>query len=592
MRVPGSLGKVIHAMRFLLDKQEKMVAVFLLAASLVISLLEVIGLAIIIPVLELSKDYGYVHRSKYLSYIYNLFGFSSEPAFIVFMVGLVLLFYIIKNLSNLYYTDYTFKYAYRVALRISHFTFNFIYSKSLNDFHQGSYSQYYIDIQNNTQKFTLSIINPLIQLVTEFFVVAIISIGIGIYSPQIFLLVICILVPLSVSIYQLTKSRLHKLGDELAMYDPLTAKYLHQGLSGFTDIVLLDKKDFFVYKYLDAVHNTNRINIKRTFFNTIPSKVFDVSAILAVALIVTYSVITHANNAELFLTLSIFVISSYRIMPSLNRIMNSLMSIKTNLYVCDILCDIEEQQRNRPQARVKGNEQALTFLEEIDIRNLSFSYNQNFGIEDLNIKINKGESIGLVGKSGSGKTTILNLLLRFLEETKGGIYVDGVKIGDEHTLSWRSKIGYVQQNTFIMDDSIRNNVAFGEPVVDEERLARVLELASLKDFVASLKEGLDTRLGEQGAKLSGGQRQRIGIARSLYRNAEILIFDEATSALDTQTEKEITDSIKKLNEEHITMILIAHRYSTLNHCDRIYELQHGKVISVSSYDQLVNKHTH
>lgn len=210
-------------------------------------------------------------------------------------------------------------------------------------------------------------------------------------------------------------------------------------------------------------------------------------------------------------------------------------------------------------------------------------------LKDINLKIKKGEKIGIVGSSGSGKTTLMNVLLRFYYEDHGAIRIDGVKLGPEHLIDWRKKIGYVKQDIFLLDATIRENIAFGEGIIDDHRLALAIKQASLEKFIESLPEGLETNIGEKGSKLSGGQRQRISIARSLYRNADILIFDEATSALDNQTELEVTESIDSLSEVNKTIFIIAHRVTTLRNCDRIYDLKEGAIAGIYSYTELVEK---
>ena len=192
--------------------------------------------------------------------------------------------------------------------------------------------------------------------------------------------------------------------------------------------------------------------------------------------------------------------------------------------------------------------------------------------------------------SGSGKTTLMNLLLRFYSQQGGDIKVDGIPLTAEYTEAWHRLVGYVKQDTFLMESSLRDNIALGEEHPDEQRLAYALEQASLADFVKSLPLGLDTLAGERGAKLSGGQRQRIGIARAMYKQTQILVMDEATSALDNQTEREVNEAINKLSGTDITILIIAHRITTLRQCDRIYELKNGRIAAVYTYDELIAKH--
>ncbi|MEP7170954.1 MAG: ATP-binding cassette domain-containing protein, partial [Bacteroidota bacterium] len=241
-----------------------------------------------------------------------------------------------------------------------------------------------------------------------------------------------------------------------------------------------------------------------------------------------------------------------------------------------------------PGVRITGLQ---VFEKEIMIRDVSFRFpdSDQAVINHLSFTIKKGEKIGFVGTSGSGKTTLMNILLRFYIENTGDVLVDGVKLTRDNMSGWRKKIGYVKQDIFLIDGTVKENIAFGEDEVDEVRLMKAIKQASLDKFVQSLPEGVNTLIGEHGSRLSGGQKQRIGIARSLYRNAEILIFDEATSALDNATEQEVTESIDSLSETNKTIFIIAHRITTLKNCDKIYELKNGEISGMHKYHELMEK---
>jgi ABC-type bacteriocin/lantibiotic exporter with double-glycine peptidase domain len=233
----------------------------------------------------------------------------------------------------------------------------------------------------------------------------------------------------------------------------------------------------------------------------------------------------------------------------------------------------------------------MKFNDSIELNSINYYYKDenNLVINDLSIKISKGKAIGIIGRSGSGKTTLINILLRFYYEKSGSIYVDGIKLTKENEKNWRNIIGYVKQDVFIMDGTIAQNIAFelDEHLIDYNKMNHVLKIASLSSFINSLPDNINTRVGENGALLSGGQRQRIAIARALYNDCEILIFDEATSALDMETEKEIADAINILEKENKTLIIIAHRYTTLKKCEVIYQMEDGKISNSYTYEELM-----
>ena len=283
-----------------------------------------------------------------------------------------------------------------------------------------------------------------------------------------------------------------------------------------------------------------------------------------------------------------FAAAAYRLMPSMNRLLNSVNYINNNqvsIYNLNLYEDLI-----KPDV-TSQNSQPVLFNESIELKHISFQFpgTGKKVLSDLSITVKKGEKIGLVGSSGSGKSTIMNLLLRFFHENSGEILVDGKKLTNDQIVSWRNLIGYVKQDIFLIDGSIRENITLDDPEPDVNRLRNAIRQASLEDLVNSRPEGVESRIGEKGSQLSGGQRQRIGIARSLYRNAEILIFDEATSALDSATELEVSKAIDSLSEIHKTVFIIAHRITTLKNCDRIYELKDGQVSGIYTYQELIAK---
>jgi ABC-type bacteriocin/lantibiotic exporter with double-glycine peptidase domain len=290
------------------------------------------------------------------------------------------------------------------------------------------------------------------------------------------------------------------------------------------------------------------------------------------------------GQAVAFLTT--YVVAAYRVLPSINRITLSLLSIKGYQYTLDT---VEEALFSETEQKAHVSE-SLNFERSISIESLSYKYpgREEETLNQVSFSIQKGECIGLVGPSGSGKTTLLNILLGFISPSSGGIRVDDTYLTPDRLDAWYRLIGYVQQEVFLLEGTLRENIAFGilKEDVDPSRLEVAIRRASLAQLVASIPGGMDAMIGERGANLSVGQKQRIGIARALYSGAQILIFDEATSALDAQTELEITESISSLSKEGFTIVIVAHRKSTLKHTHRIFELQKGNLQRETTYQEL------
>jgi ABC-type bacteriocin/lantibiotic exporter with double-glycine peptidase domain len=279
----------------------------------------------------------------------------------------------------------------------------------------------------------------------------------------------------------------------------------------------------------------------------------------------------------------------YRLVPSLNRIILSINSIRSYSFTFAHFGKINKELRthqsdDKETPSPSFQQEPLVFDQTIEFKNISFNYPnvEQETLLDLNLTIKKGENIGIIGQSGSGKSTFLNIILRLLQEQQGDVLVDNKKIGPENVAAWYKIISYVPQNIYLMEGDIISNIAFGisKDKVDHQLLNYVIDAAQLKTFISSLPNGMYTNIGDKGVKISGGQRQRIGIARALYNKAKILIFDEATSALDSETENQLTDSIRALYDQHITIIIVAHRLETLKYCNKIYKMDTGKLTQV------------
>ena len=286
-----------------------------------------------------------------------------------------------------------------------------------------------------------------------------------------------------------------------------------------------------------------------------------------------------ANITYFVPIISVFAVAAFRLLPSFNRITEYIGNIMyEKSAINSVYADLKEvDELNAMKKEADGEQRAITFDRAIDIQNLSFAYpgTDKYVLKNLNLCIEKKSSVAFIGQSGAGKTTLADIIMGLLEPSEGNVYVDGNSIYD-NLRGWHKVIGYIPQTIYLMDDTIRNNIAFGleKDEIDEKKLEHAVEQAQLTELIAGLEEGLDTQIGEMGIRLSGGQRQRIGIARALYHNPEILVLDEATSALDNETEKAVMDAIEALHGK-MTLIIIAHRLSTIKNCDYVYEIGNG-----------------
>lgn len=559
----------------------------ILALFLIASFLEVFGLASLIPVIQAAMDPSVIQEKWYIKPVFDFFGFESEQMFLLFLVIGIFVFFLFKNLFMLGVKYKQLKFTTDLSLKIIKRQFEKYYSLDYWKFNRIGVSTIMNHVNRIPDVFSSNYLYNYFQVFTEVIVIATIVVGIAIYKPILFLLMALVLGPATWLTYTSLKGKIQEYGENLDSLMPEGYSLINDSFKGYADLKLTGKEDMFMGKYYANRRKIYDLKVISGVLKDIPTKAIELIAISGVVLIFVYSLFISSQPEEILVLLGIFVAASYRVMPSVNRILSSMMAIKNNQYSVDRL-ELYKDYIEKLKSGYSNESKAISFEDTIEFSNLYFSYpdSDESLLQNINFKVHRGEKVGFVGRSGSGKTTLMNILLRFYEETSGCIKVDGVELTHEYHDSWRKKLGYVRQDVFIMDGNIEENITLGDKKTDHQKLERAIDLASLRDVVDELPDGVKTHVGEAGSRMSGGQKQRIGIARALYHEAEILVFDEATSALDNETEREITDAINKLSGTDITLFIIAHRVTTLKDCDRIYELSKGEIIGQHSYYEL------
>jgi len=571
----------------LLEHKKKAGMIFLMV--IVAGILEVFGLAVILPVISVAIDSSVIHSNVYLERFFSLLNFNNDTIFLFFLLVLLISIFILKNFFSTFIGFRQARYSYKISTDIARLQFVRYYNKDLQFFIDNNSNILYQNIRSASSWLSSFVLLPLISFFSESIVAITVITGMALYDTQIFIMVTVTLIPVFLLMYRLIKNKIQKLEINRASFEVEANKNLYQTLNGYIDVKLFNKDNYFIKLYLGFQEKLNDTQAKVTLLQSLPTKIIEITAILGVIVIIIYSKIFASESTSLIPLLSLYIIAAYRLMPSMNRMLVALMSIKSYQFTFDILKNIkEESSRENKQRREK-----ILFQKEIRLDSIRYTYPQatHSTLQDISITIKKGERIGFIGQSGAGKTTLINILLRFIKENKGSIVIDNeLQLVDENINVWRELIGYVKQNVFIIDGDFYENIAFGleRSLVNEEKMQQVIRSSKLDEVIKKLPNGLNTNIGENGTKLSGGQRQRIAIARALYKDAQILIFDEATSALDSETEKEITEAIDSLSAENKTMFIIAHRISTLKNCDKIVEMAHGKIMRVCSYQELIN----
>jgi ABC-type multidrug transport system fused ATPase/permease subunit len=548
--------------------------------------LDVLGLAAILPVATLVFDPTNIHKSAFIHSVFVNLGFESDNAFLYFILICFWLVFLFKNTAAAVISYLQSKFSYGVAADISQKQFENIMNHDLQYFNDHNSTNLVRNIQIMPFHFSTYLLLPTLILMSEIVVLIIILVGISLYNITVIGLMAVTLTPSFILTYKLIKSRTQFYEKERNRLNTELTKQAYQTIHGYIDVKLFNKEKYFM-----GIFKLNQTKFRRVFTNSftlnlIPSKIIELTAISAVIIMFAYTLYSPSARESISVMLPLFIAAAYRVMPSMNRMLIALGSIKGFQYVIQIIKDGLQPIPNNSQS----SSNKLNFNDNIEFREVSYQYpsGKKLSVDTLNLKVAKGSKIGIIGKSGSGKTTIINILLRFLKEQSGGLYIDNKKITVTEENQWRQLIGYVKQSVFIIDGDFYENIAFGvtREEIDIDKLNRVLKLSKLDEVVDKSPQGLSSNIGENGTKLSGGQRQRIAIARALYKEAQILVFDEATSALDSQTEKEITESIEAISKENKTMFIIAHRITTLKNCDVIYEMQEGKIIGSFTYEEI------
>lgn len=557
----------------LLDARQRVRAFWILLLTLINSVVEVAGLALIVPVIYLINDPSPIYRNKYLHYIFERSGFQEEQHFIFALIALLVVLFTLKNLFSIfvYYRQNQFAYDTSIGLierQMSHL-FSSSYLRVLD-----RNSNYIVrDIANIPGEFARNVLIPILRVTNEWIVVAVIVLGLMIYNVKIFLLIFLSIVPMVGLIMYATKRRADQISLRRNDIEPLSFKVAFEAVFSFADIRLYNKEHFFVKRVSSHFRKLYDIFLWIYTLQRVPNRVMETIIIIAIMLLYGVVILWMQDSTDrIFTVLLLFATAAYRVMPSLNEILASLILMRSSSYVFDIL--------NEHDIRFEAidRHEKVSFAETVELRDLDYSYpaSGEHILQKLNLTIYKGDMIGIFGETGSGKSTLAKILSQLLFQDSGELLVDGKPLEDQQ--GWHNTVAFVPQNFYLLNSSVSENIAFGynEQEIDRQLLQKVVCQAGLDDVIVRLEEGMNTTVGEFGAKLSGGQSQRLALARALYKGTELLILDESTSALDPETEHRLLETLRQLHrEEGLTVLIISHKRSTLSYCRRRFVLKGG-----------------
>lgn len=581
---------MLKKLGYIFDKKDKWKIAALLFAVVVGSFLELFGVTIFMPFINIIEKPQSIQTTWYLKWAYDLFQFRSAQGFLIGVSACIIVIYIVKNVYLIAEKSYIYRFSYNMQMKLSTRLLD-TYMKEPYTFHLNkNIATLQRSLQEDTSKFMQVVLYSL-ELVAELAVCFVLVVYLLFVSKSITIIVFGLLVLCVGSFLLFTKKYSRRLGQDNQGYQGKIYQWMNQALGGIKEIKILGRESFFTDAYYQYYAKFARgLRVARTI-SIIPKYVVEAVAIsgLLVAIIVKL-LFGEADMVYYIPQLTVFAVAAFRLMPSVGRInehaTNTLYALPSVDLVYHDLAEIADYVAKQDN-EVKED---WNLQKGIEVQHVTYYYPDTDEpvIDDASLFIEKGKTVAFIGASGAGKTTMVDVILGLLTPQKGKVCADGINV-HEKPKTFHAQVGYIPQVIYLSDDTIRNNIAFGvkEEEIDEQAVRRAVEKAQLTEFIDSLSYGLDTIVGDRGVRLSGGQRQRIGIARALYHDPEILVLDEATSALDNETEAAVMEAIEHLQGMK-TMIIIAHRLTTIRNVDVIYEVGDGKVEKKSKEEIFAN----
>ena len=553
---------------------------FLFPLLLIGMCLETLSVGMVIPTVGILLQPDYLSQFIWVDQIPSYLGDPrGERLVLTGLLSLVAIF-TLKNIFLFFQVLCQGTFVYSTQREVAAILFRNYLTRPYSFYLQTNSSVLIRNLTTEIDSFCHYVLMPILNLTSEVLVVLSLLILLVVVEPIPTLCLGLCLIGITLLFYRFTNSKVARWGKARQVADEEKIKCLQQGFGGIKQIMLSRNLDYFLHLFQRPNIISGLMTKREYILQYLPKQFIEILAISGLVGVCIFMVLQERSGLEVMAMLSLLATAGFRLIPSFSRILRNLQSIRFGWASVDVLNEeIGNVENKNFQSPGVNNGNHLTFDCNFTLTNVSFSYVQKKEIlREVNLEVKKGECIGIVGESGAGKSTLSNLLLGLVSPASGVLEVDGCRIHSENIQSWHQIIGYVPQEIYLLDDTIERNIAFGinDAVIEHSRVGDVVKKAGIQKYISSLDEGLNSKIGERGVRLSGGQRQRIGIARALYQNPQVLVLDEATSALDAKTEEGILEELQ-LMKGNVTMIIIAHRPSTLQFCDRIYRIADGRL---------------
>jgi ABC-type multidrug transport system fused ATPase/permease subunit len=559
----AQVKNTISKLSALLQKRDKQLLIFLLFFSIIISLIETVGISVIMPFIAVATDFNLIENNHYYNKVYNIFGFSNHVHFVIAFGIALIIFYAFRSAVNLFYFHMLARFTQGRYYLLAYRLFENYMALPYEDFTKRNSSTLTKNILSEASSLT-NLISAVLLMLSEIFIVLLIY-GMMLWVNYKITLLLSLLLLINALFMVKTVSRkIKKAGIERSYFQKIYLEIVNKSFGNFKLLKLHSQDKETLQQFKDASIQFVHANITNRTLSHFPRLFLEAIGFGVIVFIITYLVWKYQQNISHALPIiSMFVLALYRLMPSVNRIMNSYNQILFNYKSLDII----HSDLMYPTEDLGSN--SIEFNSEISLNKIQFEYELNKPVlNNINLTIKKGKKIALIGESGSGKSTLVDIIIGLYKPKSGNVLIDGIVLDDANVKSWRSKIGYIPQTVYLFDGTVGENVAFTKDY-DKKKVDACLRKAKIYDFLEP-RGGQDVLVG--GILLSGGQKQRIAIARALYTDPEVLILDEATSSLDNETEKKIMDEIYAIGADK-TLIIIAHRLSTIEQCDQVYILE-------------------